>query len=333
MQGTDVELYKRLRLVRKKLRQIDELLTEQSDGKELNEEQLVKVSTREDLHKELKTLTSIAEGIERQKAASEEPQEQEEPEGVAEGPGAMESGQEGAEGTNNLENPEPSAPQGSGPSAPTAPAVPQPVSPPNVPEPSEQSEIQPAQPEDSQPKKSKKKQSGDDGWTVVGNSSKITQPVPQPSSKKKAVEPSVPKPHEAPSPPQLPSKPPAREEVKDPKTKALDQLKKGWRNATFIQTFVEGHRTAVSCIKILGDKILSGGFDNTVKEWELSSGRPLKSFGGHTNCVRAVGGAGKLYYSAGEDSNLMVWEAKSGKSVRLCKNASIQRSIGVEVQG
>jgi len=62
---------------------------------------------------------------------------------------------------------------------------------------------------------------------------------------------------------------------------------------------------------------LSGSYDNTLKLWQVSSGREIRTFKGHSNWVRAVAFSpdGKLALSGSWDSTTRLWNVQTGKEV------------------
>jgi WD40 repeat protein len=59
-----------------------------------------------------------------------------------------------------------------------------------------------------------------------------------------------------------------------------------------------------------GRQILSGSRDKTMRLWDLTSGKVLYVFRGHSDAVRAVAAAadGYTFLSAGRDTTILVWE-------------------------
>jgi WD40 repeat protein len=66
-----------------------------------------------------------------------------------------------------------------------------------------------------------------------------------------------------------------------------------------------------------GNYLLSGCRDQTVKLWDVTTGRALRTFKGHTNWVTAACFApnGKLGVSVSDDLTVRVWDLTSGKEV------------------
>jgi len=86
----------------------------------------------------------------------------------------------------------------------------------------------------------------------------------------------------------------------------------GWEAGTF-----EGHTEPVDsvCLSADGRYALSGGWDHTLKLWEVASGRCLRTFEGHTSFVGSVclSAVGRYALSGSDDSTLKLWEVASGR--------------------
>ncbi len=63
---------------------------------------------------------------------------------------------------------------------------------------------------------------------------------------------------------------------------------------------------------------LSGSSDNTLKLWDVATGKELRSFSGHANVVSSVAFSpdGRFALSGSEDSTLKLWEIATGKELR-----------------
>ena len=82
---------------------------------------------------------------------------------------------------------------------------------------------------------------------------------------------------------------------------------------------LEGHSDFVFAVAITGDRKLavSASRDNTLKVWDLETGRALRTLEGHSDSVSgvAVTGDGKLAVSASWDKTLKVWDLKTGRAL------------------
>ena len=87
-----------------------------------------------------------------------------------------------------------------------------------------------------------------------------------------------------------------------------------------------GHSEFVSTIAFSPDGrfALSGSIDNTLKLWEVSSGREIRTFEGHTSQVNSVAFSadGRYALSGSSDNTLKLWELASRRLVRTFEGHS-----------
>lgn len=80
-----------------------------------------------------------------------------------------------------------------------------------------------------------------------------------------------------------------------------------------------GHTQGVSGVKFTfnGEHALSGGYDNTVKLWEVKTGREVRTFRGHQKAVISVSGSlfSKWALSGSDDKTAKLWEISTGKEI------------------
>lgn len=80
-----------------------------------------------------------------------------------------------------------------------------------------------------------------------------------------------------------------------------------------------GHSQKVEAIVFSPDNrwVASGSFDNTIKIWELESGRELRSLTGHSGAIKSLACSpdGKLLASGSNDGTVRIWEVESGNQV------------------
>ncbi len=88
---------------------------------------------------------------------------------------------------------------------------------------------------------------------------------------------------------------------------------------TEVRTF-EGHEKSVNsvCFSPDGRSCLSGSWDETLRLWEVSSGRCLRTFEGHSRGLRDVAFSpdGRTCLSGSWDGTLRLWEVSSGRCLR-----------------
>jgi WD40 repeat protein len=73
-----------------------------------------------------------------------------------------------------------------------------------------------------------------------------------------------------------------------------------------------GHQDWVSSIAISGEWLYSGSHDNTVKQWEIATGRYLQTFSGHQSSIRSIAVSGEWLYSGSDDKTIKQWEIATG---------------------
>jgi WD40 repeat protein len=87
-----------------------------------------------------------------------------------------------------------------------------------------------------------------------------------------------------------------------------------------LETVIQkGHELAVITLAVSPDSnfVATGSKDKSVKIWELSTGREVRSFLGHektVNCVRFTPD-GKFLLSGSNDKTIRIWEVNSGKII------------------
>lgn len=91
-------------------------------------------------------------------------------------------------------------------------------------------------------------------------------------------------------------------------------------SAQSIETVIQkGHELAVIAVAIGPDSnyVATGSRDKTIKLWELSSGREVRSFLGHETSVNAIDFSrdGKFLVSSSTDKTARLWEVATGKLI------------------
>ena len=67
-----------------------------------------------------------------------------------------------------------------------------------------------------------------------------------------------------------------------------------------------------------GKFLASGSDDDTIKLWDLQTGKLIKSFEGHTKIIEAIAFSpdGKYIASASDDMTVELWDVAAGKEVQ-----------------
>jgi WD40 repeat protein len=105
------------------------------------------------------------------------------------------------------------------------------------------------------------------------------------------------------------------------KTVYLELAKKLSLSAQGCINTLSGHTKEIVSLSLSEDGrfLVSGGRDNTLKLWDLSSGMIIRTFSGHSNRVIGVSidGKGKKILSASLDDTLRLWDGDTGQCIRV----------------
>ncbi len=82
----------------------------------------------------------------------------------------------------------------------------------------------------------------------------------------------------------------------------------------------EGVMSCIDTVAIApdGKTALSGSWDNTLKLWDLFTGKEMRTFSGHSDTVRSIAYTpdGKTALSGSSDKNLKLWDLATGEEIR-----------------
>src|SRR5688572_13041696 len=90
--------------------------------------------------------------------------------------------------------------------------------------------------------------------------------------------------------------------------------------AQSIETVIQkGHELAVVTVAISPDSnlLVTGSRDKSIKLWEISTGREIRSLLGHEMTVTCLdfSSDGKFIISGSNDKTIRIWETTSGKTL------------------
>jgi WD40 repeat protein len=99
-----------------------------------------------------------------------------------------------------------------------------------------------------------------------------------------------------------------------------------------------GHTSAVESVAVAanGRLAVSGGQDDTVRVWDVRTGREVHRLAGHTNAVHAVAFSpdGRLVLSGSEDLTARLWDVREGREVgRLEGHTGGVRGVAFSADG
>ncbi|OBQ39470.1 MAG: ribosome assembly protein 4, partial [Anabaena sp. MDT14b] len=134
-------------------------------------------------------------------------------------------------------------------------------------------------------------------------------------------------------------------DTQEPTTAALSQAVYLQRNekpenkalALAVNT-LKGHESPVSSVGFSpdGKKLASGSFDNTIKIWDVTTGKVLNTLKGHESPVSSVGFSpdGKKLASGSFDKTIKIWDVTTGKVLNTLKgHESSVNSVGFSPDG
>ncbi|KAG7162175.1 F-box/WD repeat-containing protein 7-like 1 [Homarus americanus] len=93
------------------------------------------------------------------------------------------------------------------------------------------------------------------------------------------------------------------------------RIEMNWRATPLRQPRVlKGHDDhVITCLQFSGNTIVSGSDDNTLKVWNATSGKCMRTLTGHTGGVWSSQMSGNLIVSGSTDRMLRVWNAETGE--------------------
>jgi serine/threonine protein kinase len=91
-------------------------------------------------------------------------------------------------------------------------------------------------------------------------------------------------------------------------------------SSRFLDKTLTGHSSMVSSVVYSPDGryLASGSWDDTIKIWEVATGKELRTFTGHSDSVESVAYSpdGRYLASGSDDGTIKIWEVATGKELR-----------------
>jgi WD40 repeat protein len=76
------------------------------------------------------------------------------------------------------------------------------------------------------------------------------------------------------------------------------------------------HQSPITSVAVSENWLFSGSYDNTIKQWDISSGQYVQTFVGHDNKVRSVAVSEKWLFSGSDDNTIKQWNILTGQCVQ-----------------
>ena len=70
---------------------------------------------------------------------------------------------------------------------------------------------------------------------------------------------------------------------------------------------LQGHTSGVTCLTVVGNKLYSGSYDNTIGVWETDTHQHVTTLQGHTGTVYCLAVVGNKLCSGSFDRTIRVW--------------------------
>ncbi|KAF9579508.1 hypothetical protein BGW38_004205, partial [Lunasporangiospora selenospora] len=94
--------------------------------------------------------------------------------------------------------------------------------------------------------------------------------------------------------------------------KQRKRLEKNWNKGIHQAKDLPGHTEGIYCIQFDEHKIVSGSRDNTIKIWDLTTGRCLRTYTGHSASVLCLQYDEERIVSGSSDTTIIVWDLDTG---------------------
>ncbi|MEE6506784.1 hypothetical protein FKM82_007854 [Ascaphus truei] len=101
-----------------------------------------------------------------------------------------------------------------------------------------------------------------------------------------------------------------------------------------VSPLIHGHAGSVRAVHLCEDRgfVVSGGFDLSIRQWNLHTGTCMKIFHGHMKTITCVDVHGDMLVSGAKDFKVKVWNITTGKCLRTFKHADVILSVKMKGQ-
>jgi WD40 repeat protein len=92
-------------------------------------------------------------------------------------------------------------------------------------------------------------------------------------------------------------------------------LESNWYNGIYSLRYLPGHTEGIYCVQFDEAKVISGSRDDTIKIWDIQSGRCLRTYRGHTGSILCLQYDDSIIVSGSSDGNVIVWNLETGEII------------------
>ncbi|KAG0045476.1 hypothetical protein BGZ83_009330 [Gryganskiella cystojenkinii] len=93
-------------------------------------------------------------------------------------------------------------------------------------------------------------------------------------------------------------------------------VERNWRKRNYRLKTFRGHSDGVMCLQFDDSFLITGGYDNTIKVWNIETAECLRTLTGHALCVRALHFDDAKLISGSMDRTLKIWNYHTGQCIR-----------------
>jgi F-box/WD-40 domain protein MET30 len=95
-------------------------------------------------------------------------------------------------------------------------------------------------------------------------------------------------------------------------------VERNWRSNTQSVITLQGHTDGVMCVQFceILKLVMTGSFDKSIRVWDLTTGKHLRTLTGHSRCVRALQFDDAKLVTGAMDNTLKIWNYHTGQCIR-----------------
>ncbi|KAI8336638.1 hypothetical protein BC941DRAFT_461508 [Chlamydoabsidia padenii] len=96
------------------------------------------------------------------------------------------------------------------------------------------------------------------------------------------------------------------------------KVERNWRNNKYTVRTLAGHTDGVMCVQFCDSSniVITGGYDKTIRIFNMETGELIRSLKGHTRCIRALQFDETKLVSGSMDATVKIWDRHTGECIR-----------------